>query len=435
MINNVRQKVAAAAGNPFIMQSFKTLGLRVLGVVVLFGFTFFITNNYPAEIVGRYDFIRTFLFTTGTLCLLGTEQSVLYYAGRLKTGNLQHELRHIYYKMVGMVLVMSLLVFAIVALAGSRFINGFYNDPAIYSLIFKAAAILFFNALTVLNTELFRALDHSNVSELFRNTFKYTPVIAGSVLLLATGHPEYLPDFYVFGFVVLAVITTVLAFYYLGRLEPSPAKTITTRHILKTSYPIAISGMAMFLLQSIDVMLLKKYLGNQYVAYYAQAVKIMTLLAIIMLTVNITVSTKISELYTAGKMDELRKTVSNASRLTMLLATPAMLLVLLFPKTLLGLFGPEYVQASTALCILIVGQWVCCYFGVVHMYLNMTQKQQYFQYILIAAVLINIGLNSWLIPVHGMVGCAIAFVGSALFWNLAAAIVVYYKDNLKTFWN
>jgi O-antigen/teichoic acid export membrane protein len=436
MVKQLQQKLKAAAANPFILQSFKTLGLRVMGVVVLFGFTLFITNNYPAAIVGQYDFIRSFLLVVGTFCLLGTDQSVLYFSGRLNSTNTLHELKHIYKKMAAILLFTSLLALALVWAAGKEVINGFFGDPTSYNLVFQASAILFFNGLSVLNTELIRAMGYSTLSELLRNTVKYIPVIIGSVVLLYIHKETYLAHFYLYGFVFLGTITTAMAFYYLGRLEHTGLSSpVTTREIVKTSYPISISGMAMFLLMSIDVVMLKKYMGNEYVAYYAQGVKVMTLVSIIILTVNITISTKISELYTSGKMDELKKVVSNASRLTFLLATPAALLVCLFPGTILGFFGPDYAQAAPALTIMIAGQWFSSYFGVVPMYLNMTKKQHYFQYILMGAVLLNFLLNRWLIPVYGMTGAAISYVGSTLFWNVVSAAVIYSKDKLKPFWN
>jgi len=436
MIKALQHRLQALLSNPFILQSFKTLALRVMGVVVLFGFTLFITNNYPASIVGQYDFIRSFLLVVGTFCLLGTDQSVLYFSGRLNSTDTLHELKGIYKKMAGILFFTSLLALALVWAVGKDVVNSFFEDDAIYPLMFKAAAVLFFNGLTILNTELFRALGYNNVSELFRNTIKYIPVMVGAVLLLYIDKPAYLPDFYLFGFILLAAITTAMAFYFFARVQHNGISSpITTRQIIKTSYPISISGMALFLLMSIDVMVLKKYMGNEVVAYYAQAVKVMTLLSIIILTVNITVSTKISELYASGKISELKKVVSHGSRLTFLLATPAALLVVVLPKTILGTFGPDYVQAAPALTIMMAGQWLCSYFGIVPMYLNMTQKQHYFQYILVAAVALNFTLNRWLIPAYGLKGAALSYVGSALFWNIAGAAVIYAKDKLKPFWN
>jgi O-antigen/teichoic acid export membrane protein len=436
MIKALNHRLKAVISNPFILQSFKTLALRVMGVMVLFGFTFFITNNYSAQIVGQFDFIRAYLLVVGTFCLLGTEQSILYFSGRLKSSGSLHELRHIYQKMAGIILMVSLLVLALVWLVGKDVINEFYGDDTSYNMIFKASALLFFNGMTILNTELFRALGYNNTSELFRNSIKYLPVIAGAIILLVINRQEYLADCYIFGFVLLGALTTAMAYYYLGKLQLNNTyRTVTLKEIVKTSYPISISGMALFLLMSIDVIFIKKYMGNEYVAYYAQAVKIMTLLSIIILTVNITISTKISELYHAGRISELKKTVNHASRLTVLLATPAAIIVCLIPETILGLFGPEYTHAATALTITVGGQWVCCYFGVVPMYLNMTQKQHYFQYILIVAVAINFVLNTILIPRYGLEGGAMAYVGSALFWNIVSAFVIYRKDKLKPFWS
>ena len=67
-----------------LKQSVFTLLLRVLGVITLFGFTLFLTHNYSPKIVGQYDFTRTFLLLIGSVALLGTDQSVLYFAGKLK---------------------------------------------------------------------------------------------------------------------------------------------------------------------------------------------------------------------------------------------------------------------------------------------------------------------------------------------------------------
>ena len=61
-------------------KSLYVLLIRILGVSVLFGFTLFLTNFFPAEDVGRYDFVRSVLNIVG-IALLGTNQSIIYYSG------------------------------------------------------------------------------------------------------------------------------------------------------------------------------------------------------------------------------------------------------------------------------------------------------------------------------------------------------------------
>ncbi|RZK15077.1 MAG: hypothetical protein EOO43_15475 [Flavobacterium sp.] len=101
---------------------------------------------------------------------------------------------------------------------------------------------------------------------------------------------------------------------------------------------------------------------------------------------------------------------------------------------MLSLFGEQYESARDALIILTLSQWICSYFGVVTVYLNMTRKQHIFQYILIVAVVINFIMNSLLIPEYGMTGAAISFAVSILFWNIISALVIYRTDRINLFW-
>ena len=72
----VKQVLIHISKNKLLRQSFTTLLLRVLGIATLFGFTLFLTNNFEDKVIGEYETIRTFLLVTGSVALLGTEQSV-----------------------------------------------------------------------------------------------------------------------------------------------------------------------------------------------------------------------------------------------------------------------------------------------------------------------------------------------------------------------
>lgn len=422
--------------NPFILQSLITLVLRVIGVFILFGFTLFLTKNFDPKTVGQYDFVRSFLLVIGSISLLGCDQSILYFRGRLKISNTSSDLRSIYMKMVGIVFSMSVFLFVIVLSLDKEFINTFFADEGVYPILLKATGILFFYALTTLNIEVFRALDHLYVAELFRNTIKYIPVIIGAVILYYFYDETYLVDVFLFGFVILSVITTSLTFYYFTRNRgKSEDDAISYKEIITKSYPIAISGMALFLLMSFDIMFLKKYRDDASVAFYALAVKFMTVVSMVIITVNITISTKIAEYFSTRNTIELNKILRNSSRLIFMMTLPATIIICLFSESVLGFFGKEYIAAKDALLILMIGQGICSAFGAVPVYLNMTGRQHIFQIILVLAVVVNFVLNRFLIPDYGMTGAAIAFVLSSFFWNISAALVIYRKDKVKVFFN
>ena len=207
--------------------------------------------------------------------------------------------------------------------------------------------------------------------------------------------------------------------------------TVSHKEIVVKSYPMAISGMAFFLLMSFDIMFLKKYYGNEQVAYYSIALKLMTILSMIIISVNTTAATKIAEFYSTNNIIGLHKTLKNTSRLIFLLTFPTAIIICLFSNSILNFFGEGYKVASTGLTILMCGQAFCSLFGSASIYLNMTGRQKTFQYILIVAVIINFILNRLLIPKYGMVGGAISFVVSLLFWNISAAFIAYKKDRVN----
>ncbi|MFE3848369.1 polysaccharide biosynthesis C-terminal domain-containing protein [Flavobacterium sp. LB3P45] len=422
--------------NPFILQSLITLVLRVLGVLILFGFTLFLTKNFTPKTVGQYDFVRSFLLVIGSICLLGCDQSILYFRGRLKKSATLYELKNIYKKMVGIVFSMSIILFLIVLCIKKDFVNNFFSDQGVYQILLKSSVILFFYAITTLNIEVFRALDHLYVAELFRNTIKYIPVIIGAIFLNYYNNETYLVNVFLFGFVVLSVLTSAILFYYFGRIKGNNSEMVFSyKEIVVKSYPIAISGMALFLLMSFDILFLKKYKDDATVAFYALAVKLMTILSMIIVTVNITVSTKIAEYFLTKNNFELNKILRNSSRLIFILTLPITLLTSFFSECILGFFGKDYIAAKDALLILMIGQGICSAFGSAPVYLNMTGRQHVFQIILVVAVLVNFFLNRLLIPEYGMTGAAIAFIVSSFFWNFISAMVIYKKDKVKVFLN
>lgn len=422
--------------NPFLKQSLSTLFLRIFGVLLLFGFTVFLTKTYSPKLVGQYDFVRSFLLAVGSICLLGFDQSILYFKGHLASKNALEQIKKVYRKMVIMLLATSLLVLLIILSIDGYLINNYFLDDAVYSLFLKSSSVLFFYGLSLLNTEVFRALDKLYIAELFRNIIKYVPLIIGSIVLFYWHKETYLVDVFLIGFIFLAIISSIFVFIYFAKTpEIKREEVFSKKEIFTRSYPIAISGMALFLLMCFDIMFLKKYRNDETVAFYSVGVKIMTIVSVIILTVNITVSAKIAEYFSSQNWTELKKILRNSSRLIFCITVPVILLISIFSEYILSFFGHQYIAAQHAFLILIIGQGICSLFGSAPVYLNMTGRQHIFQIILIAAVVINFILNRILIPQYGMIGAAAAYVSSSILWNLIAAIVIYRKDKIKIFLN
>ncbi|WP_371562259.1 MATE family efflux transporter [Flavobacterium sp. Arc2] len=409
--------------------------LRIIGVLTLFGFSLFLTHNYDPKIIGQFDFIRMVLLVLSSICVLGTDQSILYFTGILKSSNETEKLEAIYKKIVKLIFAISMLVLTVFFIIGQNRINVFFNQKGTYLLMAKAIIALFFYSITLFNTETIRALDKIYIAELFRNTFKYVSVIIGAVVLFYIHEESYLVDTFLIGFVALSIITTIIVFRLFEKQKKESVLAngidrFTYSFIAHKSYPMAISNLAIFLMMTFDVVFLKKFKGDETVAYYSIVMKLVSVLFMINNSVYISVSLKIAQLYTEKNQAELVKTLKESARIIVMLTLAVVITVCLFSEDILYFFGENYIEGKQALLILMLGQLLASFFGVSAIYLNMTGRQSIFQVVLIFAVVLNLLLNIILIPMYSMTGAAIAFVASLLFWNIITSIIIYKKDKV-----
>ena len=135
--------------NQAFVESLNTLMLRVFGIISLFGFTLYITNEYPINIVGEYDFIRTYLLVVGCICMIGTDQSILYYAGFLKSKNHLINIKIIYQRMIIMIITCGLLLIFLFIVIGKSNIEALFKDDKIYDVLLKSNFVFILSCVIV----------------------------------------------------------------------------------------------------------------------------------------------------------------------------------------------------------------------------------------------------------------------------------------------
>ena len=410
------------------------LSLKLLGIGLLFVLTMFLTNNFSAELVGKYSFTRSILLILGGISILGAEQSIIYYAGYLRSKNAFDNIKTVYLKTLKIILLSSLSLILIVNLVNAEFINSFFEVENPYNLFKKVTIYLFFHSVMMLNIEIFRSMNKIVLSEFYRNVMRYLLFFIAAYLLLLNNLEVWLIDVFLGSFVVLGFITSLQVYFLFKNLKsPNEAVQISTNEIFKTSYPMALNAMTFFLLQSMGVILLGKFENYDTVAYYDTAVRIATLTSLGVMSVNLVVAPRIAEEFNKHNIQEVKKTYRTAIRLMFLLSTPAILFLFLFGEFTLGLFGEEYKSARTALYILVAAQYLTTFMGISGTYMNMTGKQKILHKILLFACVLNIVLNYILIPKMGMNGSALASGISMVIWNFTAAFYIYKKDKISAF--
>lgn len=429
MVEGIRKIV----NNALIRKSLVVFLLRSLGVLFLFGVTLFLTNNFEAELVGQYDISRSVLIIVGTVCLMGFNQSIIYYSGYLKSKAALSSINLLYLKMLRIILLSAVVLFGIYYLIPESAVNALF-EKNVYVIVLKTLGVLVFYALTILNIEMYRAINKIEVAEVLRNVIRHLFFFIAIIALDAMSQHAYLIDVFLLNFVFLAILTTIAIFVSLRKLPLEENKEhLSFKTIIKRSYPMSISLMSFLLMQNTDIILLGKFGSFTDVAHYAVAVKLTMIIALVLSSVNAVYAPKFSELFNKGLFVQLREDIKKSTRLIFALTAPVILAMLVFSETVLSFFGPGYNNAALALKILLAAQIINAMSGSVGIYMNMSGNERVFQRILIISLILNVVLNLILIPKYGLMGAAVATSISTVIWNLYSVIFLYRKKQIKTF--
>jgi len=421
--------------NFLIKNSLKVLSLRASGILMMFLLSLFLTNSFSAEIVGQYDFVRSLLMILSGASLIGTNQAIIYYSGVLTSKKSFGSIKSIYFKMNFLILIACAILYAPLLVIDKEVINQIFNKQGAYELVSLSLQGLVFYSITMLNIDTIRALKHTLISEGFRNIFRYTPFFIFSIILYIIDSPEYLVLWFIYSFVVIFVISTAVVYFFLfnKNFPKSAAHNFSSTEILRASYPMALSAISYFLMQSTDVLFISAYDTFESVAYYSIAVKLATVTALALISVNIVIAPKIASIYNDKNFYQLKLILKKATRMNVVISLPIIIILLFFSEYVLSTFGSNYILAKNALWILLIAQFFNSITGPSALYLNMTGRQKKLNVILVISLLINVVLNIILVPDFGMLGAAISTTTSFVISKILASALVFYLDNVKTF--
>jgi len=421
--------------NFFIKNSLNVLLLRASGILLMFLLSLFLTNSFSAEIVGQYDFVRSFLMILSGASLLGTNQAIIYYSGILTSNKSFGSIRSIYFKMNFLILIACTILYTPLLAIDKETINQIFNKQGAYELVSLSLKGLVFYSITMLNIDTIRALKHTLISEGFRNVFRYMPFFIFSIILYIIDSPEDLVVWFIYSFIVIFIISSAVVYFFLFKKDfvTSKHQNFSSSSILKTSYPMALSAISFFLMQSTDVLFISAYDTFDSVAYYSIAVKLASVTALALISVNIVIAPKIATIYNDKNFYELKSILKKATRINVVISLPIIIVLLCFSEYILSTFGINYILAKSALWVLLIAQFFNSVTGPSALYLNMTGRQKKLNVILLISLLINIVLNIILVPAYGMLGAAISTTASFIISKILASALVLYLDNVKTF--
>ena len=185
-------------------------------------------------------------------------------------------------------------------------------------------------------------------------------------------------------------------------------KGMFSRNLLNYSLPIMFMSILGTVLHWTDVIMLGYFTDPTTVGLYHPAARTAGIVRIILLSFAGIYGPLMAEMYAKKQTSEMNHLFKLVTRWITTFSLPFAILILLYPKKIMLIFGSEFLPGYPILMILVSAAFIQAVFGIGGTTLNMTGFPKMNLLNTFIACGLNIGLNFYLIPTMGGMGAATA---------------------------
>jgi len=227
------------------------------------------------------------------------------------------------------------------------------------------------------------------------------------------------------------IVACLVGVVLLRRSLPAAARTsrpsFRTGPWIRGALPFVWSLSMSIIITNSGTILLSLYVNESAAGVYRIASQVAMLVGFPLTAVNLTLAPRIAAMYARGDSGALPQVAAGAVRAIVLAAAPIALLLLLFGRPLLGMFGPVFQAGYPSLALLSLGYLLSSATGIAGYLLVMTAHAEAAALITACSAALTLIGACVLIPRWGVTGAAAATAFSLLCQAVAYTMLVYRK--------
>ncbi|MCE2846191.1 MAG: flippase [Sphingobacteriales bacterium] len=409
------------------------LFLKAGGMVSQYVFTLAVARLCGPVELGRFTLAYTLLQLLNIVTLLGLDNLLTRKLAAAKAEKDTAAFQAAYRNILRIVIISSILCAGLLYLTAEPISLYLFHDPLLANgLRWMALALPAFSLIT-LHAAAYRGVRNMTGFSAYRILIPLFNTGLLLIFLQSNPSPDIAQPF------TLACMIICLAYLFLWRKQVpknlhEQSVRSNTRLVLNESLPMMITGSVFFIMNWTDNLLIGLLGTARELAYYDSAFKLASVTALALMAINAIQAPLFAEAYQRKDMPGLADLIYKSTRMLFITTIPASILIVLFAKPLLGLFGPEFVSGELAMKILVAGNVVNALTGSVGILLQMTGHQQEYNRIILWSSLLSVLLCIVLIPKYGIVGAAIASSATRIIQNLFALRRAYLSLGIISIW-
>lgn len=180
------------------------------------------------------------------------------------------------------------------------------------------------------------------------------------------------------------------------------------------------------------ILIIGFYQAAAEIGFFYSATRVASLSIFGLTAVAAWASPMISEYHALGRHDRLQQLARVAARYTTAISVPVTIVIVVFGREILALFGPEFKAVYVPLIIMALGQLVNSVTGPVGYLLTMTGNHSAAVRIEMATALVAVTMSLLLVPTHGLTGAALADACANVVRNVGLFIAVWHRLGIRS---
>ena len=234
-----------------------------------------------------------------------------------------------------------------------------------------------------------------------------------------------------------AIIGSIFAFCYLDKIFPFRQNQLIPiyekKEILAFSLAVSLNSFFYYVSRWIGIFMLGYFATSKDVGIYGAVDRVIPLINLPLVALDSIFPPMISELYGKKDYSKLESLYKVETKWAISLGLPFFLVLSIFARPIMSIFGAEFGEGATVLIILSAAQMIIVCVGSQGQVLIMTGHQNLTLINNVFFAVINIVLNYFLIPKYGILGAAVSGLICSAAITLIEVGQVYYLFRMHPF--
>lgn len=403
----------------------KGVVVRLVSVAVLFFFNLYVARTLGDADAGIFFLGLSVVTSLAVIARFGLEGPVLRTSAALVKDRNWGELRADYFATMAFCLAVGLLFSVILYYASPWLANDLFEKPELEPVLRSMCLGLMPLAALIFHARYLRAIEHVGVSLAVQSTL--VPAVFIVIALLPIGYSSAaslgLHYSIAAGLGLLWVIT-----YWLRNVpllsHKSTAGSFPAQ--IRSGRSLLVPSIMDHIVQPFAAILLLGYWGTaEEVGWFTVGNRLAALVSFALMPVIAIYSPRIAVLARDGDVGQMRDYTHAATKITLLIAAPMLIIIAFAADWLMAIFGPEFRAGAGLLVVLAVGQAINVVTGPVRAMLLMAARDRAYRFASIVGGAIGLLASVALIPQWGAIGAAWGTTAGVAGVNLISAYSVW----------